>query len=464
MEDIEDLGKAYCGHSGSFHEWQGAEEVGEIRSSLLSWYRVSRRRLPWRGDPAPYEEGDCNIKGGEAFEVSPYGTWVSEVMLQQTRVATVVAYYVRWMTLFPTVQALAAANPEEVKRAWAGLGYYRRARMLQSGAAMVVEKFGGELPSTREELQSIPGIGPYTAGAICSISFGQPEPVVDGNVIRVLSRLRAVHADPKQKALVDLCWSLAGGLVAPQDPGGFNQALMELGATVCTPQSPKCKECPVSGQCITLALVEKRGIAVPTRAAGDGPCGVCVSDPAIQCPENASDVPLKAQRPPPREQVLSVSAIRSSGGRWLMVQRPDKGLLAGQWELPSVIIQDGGQVGEGLEKGLEGKRKSEADALLRELGLEPCQFRERKVMGTIIHVFSHRRHTMLIESISLGSEEDDRSCVQQSGDRAVRWMSEDDMERVVVSTSMKKALALASKASRPGPRGRRCSSAAKKKK
>ncbi|KAG5177511.1 Mutyh protein, partial [Tribonema minus] len=157
-------------------------------------------------------------------------------MCQQTRVETVVGYYARWMARLPTVEALAAADEDTVNAMWAGLGYYRRARLLHSGARAVVAERAGRLPRAAAELRAIPGIGPYTAGAISSIAFAQREPVVDGNVVRVLSRLRACAASPKSNALVALCWQLARGLVPEDRPGDFNQALMELGSLVCTPR------------------------------------------------------------------------------------------------------------------------------------------------------------------------------------------------------------------------------------
>ena len=255
----------------SYHQF-APDEVLRFRAELLRWYDAHRRKLPWRGDPPPYN-GSTAAAGGAApaagakqpliskfFQQPPasgggaaapapaaeprravtaYGTWVSEIMLQQTRVETVIPYYLKWMAAYPTPAALAAASPEDINAAWAGLGYYRRARLLHQGAATVAAPpYNGELPSTTEELMKIPGIGAYTAGAIASISFGQRVPVVDGNVLRVLSRMRAVAAAAQHPPFKDkLSWELAASLVDPERPGDFNQAMMELGATVCAPKS-----------------------------------------------------------------------------------------------------------------------------------------------------------------------------------------------------------------------------------
>ena len=180
-------------------------------------------------------------------------------MLQQTRVETVIGFYTRWMARFPTAASLAAASLSDVNAYWAGLGYYRRARLLHSGAQHVQAELGGRLPCTAASLLSIPGIGPYTAGAIASIAFSLPEPLVDGNVMRVLCRLRAVDATVKDKQTTRLAWQLAAQLVSgTAQPGAFNQAVMELGATVCTPTSPRCADCPVNSCCRARAETQQR--------------------------------------------------------------------------------------------------------------------------------------------------------------------------------------------------------------
>src|SRR5205823_775886 len=194
-----------------------------LRRALRRWYRAAARDLPWRRTR------------------DPYAIWVSEVMLQQTQVATVRPYYERWMQRFPTVTDLAAAGEEDVLQVWAGLGYYSRARALLRGAREVVARHGGQVPRRTEDLKALPGIGPYTAGAIASIAFGLREPVVDGNVTRVLCRIFGLRGDPNAGQLRSELWRLAALLVPPRAPGEFNSALMELGATVCRPGKPDCE-------------------------------------------------------------------------------------------------------------------------------------------------------------------------------------------------------------------------------
>src|SRR4051812_9532582 len=203
----------------------------KLSSSLLDWYDTvhQNRGMPWRQTR------------------DPYAIWLSETMLQQTQVETVKPYYARFLERFPTIEDLAAAPLEQVLALWAGLGYYRRARHLHAAAQHVVEKHGGELPSNVDLLMDLPGVGRYTAGAVGSIAFGLPAPVVDGNVTRVLSRLTAYDKDVGVPANVEFLWNVAGQVVAGSASryGDVNQALMELGATVCTPASPKCDSCPV---------------------------------------------------------------------------------------------------------------------------------------------------------------------------------------------------------------------------
>jgi A/G-specific adenine glycosylase len=220
-----------------------------IRQQLLIWYRVNGRKLPWRG----------NFQFEDNFQYdfpNPYGTWVSEIMLQQTQVATVIPYWIKWMKVYPTVVALSQATPDEVNKLWAGLGYYRRAQMLLKGSQTVVNKYDGMLPQTVTELKEIEGIGPYTAGAIASIAFNQVSPIVDGNIIRIVSRLLALKCVVGSREMDKLCWQIASDLVDPDNPGDFNQALMDLGATVCRPVFPVCDKCPISSFCLAKKIVD----------------------------------------------------------------------------------------------------------------------------------------------------------------------------------------------------------------
>lgn len=246
---------------------------------LLDWYDVHKRTLPWR---------DTN---------DPYAVWISEIMLQQTRVETVLAYFPRFMALFPTVRALAEAPEQTLLKAWEGLGYYSRARNLQKAAKQVMDAFGGRLPRTAEELRALPGIGPYTAGAIASIAFGEKAPAIDGNVMRVVSRLTGIREDISIPGIARHLAQEAAALVPEDRPGDFNQAMMDLGATVCLPGTPACDQCPLSGCCDAYA-------------AGD-----------------AELLPIKMKARAPRQIAMGVGLV-TSGGRILVAQRQEK-LLGG---------------------------------------------------------------------------------------------------------------------------------------
>jgi A/G-specific adenine glycosylase len=214
------------------HTIQAVLSARRLASLAENWFRKHQRPLPWR---AAYD---------------PYGVWVSEVMLQQTRMEVVLGYYERFMTRFPNVAALAAASFDDVTSAWSGLGYYRRARMLRDGAIDVMTRFGGVIPATVGELMTIAGIGRYTAGAIASIAHGQRAPIVDGNVARIVARLFAMEAPLASPALMREAWIRAEELVAAsKSPRDFNQGLMELGALVCTPRNPSCLHCPLRRHC-----------------------------------------------------------------------------------------------------------------------------------------------------------------------------------------------------------------------
>lgn len=207
-----------------------------LRDALVNWYSANARTLPWRSDPAPWR------------------VWVSEVMLQQTRVDTVVPYFERFIERFDSPRSLAESTETEVLSAWAGLGYYQRARSLYAGARAIVEDHDGEIPSRFDALRALPGVGDYTAGAIASIAFGQREPIVDGNVERVLSRLVALNGDPKRAPQKQSLRTLARRIADHRAPGTVNQAMMELGAMVCSPRTPRCEVCPVKTWCGAWAL------------------------------------------------------------------------------------------------------------------------------------------------------------------------------------------------------------------
>ncbi|XP_074564201.1 adenine DNA glycosylase [Curcuma longa] len=360
------------------------EDARRIRASLLDWYDANRRDLPWRRTKTS-SRGTVNRSEteGKVEAGSAYAVWVSEVMLQQTRVSTVISYYNRWMDKWPTIHHLAAASQEEVNEMWAGLGYYRRARFLLEGAKSIVQE--GAFPRTAAELLKVQGIGDYTAGAIASIAFNEAVPVVDGNVVRVISRLKAITANPKKSGTVKGIWKLASLLVDPLRPGDFNQAMMELGATLCSTMNPQCYACPISDNCVAFSL-SKSGESIevtdyPTKVAKAKQrhdfAAVCV----VQLTEETGEESLKRC---------------SNKDMLLLVKRPNEGLLAGLWEFPSVLLDE--------RVDIDSRRRS-ADTYLRKLFhiklWEDCEVVLREDVGECIHVFSHIRLHMHIELLIL---------------------------------------------------------------
>ncbi|KAF3971006.1 hypothetical protein CMV_005350 [Castanea mollissima] len=380
-EDIEDIVK--WGFSG--------DETQKIRESLLEWYDHNKRDLPWRyTNTAESEEEETK---------RAYGVWVSEVMLQQTRVQTVIQYYNRWMEKWPTLQHLSLASLEEVNEMWAGLGYYRRARFLLEGARMIVAK-GSGFPKTVSALQKIQGIGDYTAGAIASIAFKEVVPVVDGNVIRVIARLRAISANPKESVTVKKLWKLAAQLVDPIRPGDFNQALMELGATVCTSLNPSCISCPASGHCRALSIFRHDSLVLVTDFPLKGVRVKQRQDFSAVCVVEL----LGGQRTSEGSQIDSREVLgglekiegRQTNNRFLLVKRPDDGLLAGLWEFPSVLL-DG-------EADLTTRREVIDHFLKNNFGLDTkqtCDIAFRKNVGEFVHIFSHIRLKIYVELLVL---------------------------------------------------------------
>src|SRR3982751_4695100 len=253
-----------------------------FRKALLNWYQRQRRDLPWRRDRDPYH------------------VWLSEIMLQQTKVAAVVAHYERFLQRFPTARKLAAARTPSVLAAWSGLGYYRRARMMHAGAKKIVKDYDCTFPPTAEALREVPGIGRYTAAAIASIAFCEPVAVVDGNVERVLQRLAGQVLQKENQ------WTQAQDLLATECPGDFNQAFMELGATVCTPRQPKCMFCPVAEFCAT------RG-----------------------------ELPQSAKTLPQKKREIHSALHRENGSVWLVQRAEYASLMPGMWELPEVSPSSG---------------------------------------------------------------------------------------------------------------------------
>jgi A/G-specific adenine glycosylase len=299
---------------------------------LLAWYNHEKRDLPWRQTNDPYK------------------IWVSEIMLQQTRVDTVIPYWNRFIEAFPTVYELASADRRQVLKLWEGLGYYSRGRNLQDAAKTVVNEMNGMIPDTFEKISSLKGVGPYTAAAVLSIAFNKPHAVVDGNVIRVISRYYGIREDIRSSAVKKRIQQLTDELIPKTNPGDFNQAVMELGATVCTPSGPDCVRCPVSSNCAAF--------------------GTAMTD----------EIPYKSKAKKIPHHKISVGLIVNNSGELLITLRPEEAMLGGLWEFP------GGkqEPGESLEQTVIRE-------LREELGVDV------KVTGEYMqlkHAYSHFKITM----------------------------------------------------------------------
>jgi len=332
-----------------------------LADRLLAWFDQHRRDLPWRRDRDPYR------------------IWVSEIMLQQTRVATVVPYFERFVARFPDVAALAAADRDDVLKAWEGLGYYRRVHHLKDAAELLVRDGAGQVPEDPAALRALPGIGRYTAGAIGSQAFGRPEPVVDGNVRRVLCRLWARAEDPRSKALQDWLWDIAGALIPAARPGAFNEALMELGATVCTDRKPRCGTCPLGTLCDAWREGDPEGY------------------------------PTKVERKPIPHFDVTAGIIRR-GRRILITRRRDDAMLGGLWEFPGGKLEPG----ESLEK-----------CLVREIDEElAIDIRVERPFVAVDHAYTHFRitlHTFLCRH--------SRGRPRDLGCAAHRWVHVGELDR-----------------------------------
>ncbi|XP_021366074.1 adenine DNA glycosylase-like isoform X2 [Mizuhopecten yessoensis] len=427
--------------SQSIHNFSEAEKV-KFRSLLLEWYDEKKRDLPWRKQAL---NPDINQRA--------YAVWVSEVMLQQTQVATVINYYNKWMEKWPKLQDLAKVDLEEVNELWSGLGYYSRGRRLHEGAKKVVEELGGEMPKTADDLQKLlPGVGRYTAGAIASIAYNQVTGLVDGNVIRVLCRMRILGGDSMGQAVQEKLWSHANSVVDPERPGDFNQGMMELGATVCTPKSPSCDSCPVREICLAYSKVEnekqksaKKILTNNNNAVTDiecltDSCPLCFQDEDKWEPSNGvENYPRKGKKKAAREERTDVCIVcqRGQDGRdqYLIVQRPSKGLLAGLWEFPSLLQA------EKSENLAETVLDKACGASLQTAG-------QSHHIGEVVHIFSHIHQTYVIQSATVKEGEVTLETEQPPS----RWVTKEEFFECAVSTGMKKVFKAyeASLSSKPG--------------
>lgn len=302
---------------------------GQLSQRLLDWYARSGRDLPWRRTR------------------DPYAIWISEIMLQQTQVKTVLPYYDRWLKQFPTVKILAAAGQQTVLKAWEGLGYYARARNLHRAAQMIVERFDGVFPSNFDDAMSLPGIGRTTAGGILSSAFNLPLPIMDGNVKRVLARLIGLDVPPA-KAL-DRLWEISTNLVPPDHGRDFNQAFMDLGATLCTPHNPACLICPWQADC--QAYQQNR----------------------------QAELPISERKKPLPHKSFGLVAMINQQNQALIYQRPEKGLLGGLWDFPNVEVAKG---------------RSVANAIKNSIAVEyAVQFELGEAVMQVDHTYTHFKAT-----------------------------------------------------------------------
>ena len=349
-----------------------------ISSLLLAWWDAGHADLPWRRTH------------------DPYAVWVAEIMLQQTQIAAVIPYYERWMTRFPSIEVLAVAPLDNVLKLWEGLGYYSRARNLHAAAGVVVEQHGGQLPRTVSELTKLPGIGRYTAGAIASIAFDTPAPVLDGNVVRVLSRVFDLDEDVTRPATRRRLWQLAEEVLPTARPGDFNQSLMELGQQICLPQNPRCLICPLA----TVCLARQRGTQ----------------------PERPVRPPRR--RTPHFDVVAAViwrDGAPSATGRFLIARRPLDGLLGGLWEFP------GGKVEAG---------ETPAAALRREIREElALEIEPGELLDPVAHAYTHFRITLLpLHAAYVSGEPQHLGVIDHA------WVTLDELDKYAVAVTDRKII------------------------
>ena len=376
----------------------------QIVQPLLAWWDHDHADLPWRQTK------------------DPYAIWVAEIMLQQTQIAAVIPYYERWLARFPTVQTLAAASLDEVLKLWEGLGYYSRARNLHAAAQTIAHELDGQIPTTAARLMNLKGIGRYTAGAIASIAFDEPAPVLDGNVIRVLSRLYDLPDDVTLTATKKLLWQLVEELVPDERPGDFNQALMEAGQRLCLPANPRCLLCPLSPDC----LARKRGTQLerphrPPRQNTphyDVVAGIIWKSRNTE--EHGGNAEAHREGTKDRSPGNSVASRRDSA--FLIAQRPLDGLLGGLWEFP------GGkqEPGESLPQALQREIKEE-------LGID---IEVGGHLTSIKHAYTHFRITLhAFHAVHSGG------VLQHIGVASHAWVTLADLDRYAFAVTDRKIIA-----------------------
>ena len=359
-----------------------ADQRSRIQSALLRWYARHKRDLPWRRRPTPYT------------------TWIAEAMLQQTQVAAVIPYYRRFLKLFPSIKALAEAGEHDVLKAWEGLGYYSRCRNLHKAARLIRSELGGRFPRTLDGLIALPGVGRYTAGAIASIAMGQDAAVVDGNVIRVFARLLDYRGDVTKPRVRSMFWQVAAELLPPGRAGDFNQALMDLGATVCKPRSADCARCPVRGDCCAFAA-------------------------------NTQDsLPRKARKRARRHEEIGVGVVWREG-KVLIARRPSEGLLGGLWEFPGGKQEPGETIAECVRREVK-----------EELGVD---VNVGALMMVVDHAYSHFTVTLHFHECAYESGEP-----QAIGCSEWRWVEPSEVKQYAFPSGSAKAVdAVAQRSGQP---------------
>lgn len=343
-------------------------KVRSFRRKLVGWFGKNGRDLPWRR------------------KRTPYATWISEMMLQQTQVRTMLPYFAAWMKAFPTVRALDRASLDDVLVKWQGLGYYARARNIKKCARVLTERYGGKIPSDYQELQKLPGIGPYSAGAIASIGFGIKAPIVDGNVLRVLARAYAIEDPIDLPAARDKIFNLQSELVPDREPGVFNEALMELGALVCTPQNPSCPVCPVASECASLKLGKVDRI--PRKANGKK-----------------------------ITKVRAWAVVLRDKDRYFLHRRPEGQIMGGLWEFPE----------RKSPEGLKSSAANELRSVAAALGLPAKSVSRLCVLK--------RHYTRFAESLTVYAAEAGVVPAGLSRGWESRWVTSKDLHRLPLTSA-----------------------------
>lgn len=332
------------------------EKLDSFQEEFVAWYEKEKRNLPWR------------------VNLDPYRIWISEIMLQQTRVDTVIDYYYRFMEWFPTIQDLAEAPDDRLLKAWEGLGYYSRARNLKVAAQQIMTEFNGQMPETIDEIRQLKGIGPYTAGAIGSIAFQIPEPAIDGNVMRVVSRLFEIGDDIAKPSSRKLFEEAMYKIIDKERPGDFNQAMMDLGSAICTPTSPKCEECPIQSYCLSFKN------------------------------NTMTNFPVKSKKLKPKDVYYIGGIIENKNQEFLLCQRNATGLLANMWLFPITEITK--ERFDFLQKNWTTEEQQmsldlDEQSMIAEENTEIFEeysqvVWQKRTLGEVTHIFSHLKWHILV--------------------------------------------------------------------